>query len=354
MKGPGTRRRAILCYDDAMIIPETLEVATSAAWLSDALGTDVTSVTVGEVDQRVSTNAPISVELADGQTRRYYVKGYFDEAGRFARSAGIPEAMFYREMADATGMRLLRCAFADVDETNEANVVITEDVGPDGAVFLDSLHDYSVDRAAESLEQLALLHAATWMDSTYRDAPWLASRLHRYTETRGVADIAGNFGGPIGAGVPDAVRDAQRLYDVYRALGADVATVTPWCVIHGDPHIGNLYLDGAGLPTFLDWQLVQHGPWYLDVGYHLASVLTIDDRRGSEVGLVQHYLDRLAAGGVDVPGGDEVWRGVRRGMVHGFYLWGITLKVDPRKTTVLLERLGTAVDDHDAFRAVTS
>jgi hypothetical protein len=31
-------------------------------------------------------------------------------------------------------------------------------------------------------------------------------------------------------------------------------------------------------------------------------------------------------------------------MVHGFYLWGIT--------TELLERLGTAVDAHDALAAV--
>jgi len=206
--------------------------------------------------------------------------------------------------------------------------------------------------AASSNEWQSSKIAATWMDDAYRDEPWLASRLRRYTETRGVADIAGNFGGPIGAGVPDAVRDAQRLYDTYRALGTDVVTVTPWCVIHGDPHIGNLYLDGDAHPTFLDWQLVQRGPWYLDVGYHIASALTVEDRRRSEVDLVQHYLDRLAAGGVDVPGDDEVWCGVRRGMVHGFYLWGITLKVDPRKTTVLLERLGTAVDDHDAFAEV--
>ena len=39
-------------------------------------------------------------------------------------------------------------------------------------------------------------------------------------------------------------------------------------------------------------------------------------------------------------------------MVHGFYLWGITLKVDPRHTAVLLERLGTAVADHDAYREI--
>lgn len=94
---------------------------------------------------------------------------------------------------------------------------------------------------------------------------------------------------------------------------------------------------------------MQRGPWYLDVGYHLAATLTVEDRRRSGRDLVRHYLNHMRAGGVDVPVEDEAWRELRRGMVHGFYLWGITLVVDPPITTALLERLGTAVDDHSAF-----
>ena len=82
-------------------------------------------------------------------------------------------------------------------------------------------------------------------------------------------------------------------------------------------------------------------------------MLTVDDRRRHEDDLLRHYLDRLDAGGVDAPAFDDARRQIRRGMVHGLYLWGITLKVDPRKTAVLLERLGTAVDDHDAFDSVS-
>ena len=32
----------------------------------------------------------------------------------------------------------------------------------------------------------------------------------------------------------------------------------------------------------------------------------------------------------------DAWPGLRRGFVHGFYLWGITLKVDPPITSALL------------------
>jgi hypothetical protein len=40
------------------------------------------------------------------------------------------------------------------------------------------------------------------------------------------------------------------------------------------------------------------------------------------------------------------------GMVYGFFLWSITLKVHPTVIAAMLERLGVAVADHDAYRAV--
>ena len=36
-------------------------------------------------------------------------------------------------------------------------------------------------------------------------------------------------------------------------------------------------------------------------------------------------------------------------MLHGFFLWGITYKVDAPTIAELLYRLGNAVADHDAF-----
>ena len=68
-------------------------------------------VTLGDIDNRVSTNAPIRVELADGRTRHLWVKGYFSEIGRPFRFAGVPEAMFYRELAGPSGIRTLRAVF---------------------------------------------------------------------------------------------------------------------------------------------------------------------------------------------------------------------------------------------------
>lgn len=342
-------------------VPDTLDELLSPVWLTSALdarfpGIQVAAVTPGPVISRVSTNARFHIECAggtpDGLSPHLCGKGYFSEVGRAFRSVGEPEAGFYRDIAASTGMRTLRSVYADVDPATRHGVVITEDVVAQGATFLDALSDYTPDQAAESLEQLAELHAATWGDPAYADAAWLASRLATYLERRGIDEIRGNFEGPIGSGVPDESRDAERLVDAYRTLAAETGSASPWSVIHGDAHVGNLYLDGDGRPSFVDWQLVQRGPWYLDVGYHIASALTVEDRRRTERDLVRHYLDRLAARGVDPPRGHDVWLGVRRGIVHGFFLWGITLKVEPAVTATLLERLGTAVADHDAFEAI--
>jgi Phosphotransferase enzyme family len=308
------------------------------------------------VISRVSTNARFRIECTGGVPNRLSrdlcVKGYFTDLGQMARDAGVPEAAFYRDLASATGVRTLRCVYVDIDPATHASVVVTEDVVAQGGSFLDPLSEYTPDQASQSLEELARLHAATWMRPAHAETPWLASRLHNVTRVRGIREIRGNFEGPIGAKVPDAVRDADRLFHSYLALASEAASTRPWSVIHGDTHVGNLFLDRDGRPSFVDWQLVQRGPWYLDVGYHIASTLAADDRRRFERELVGHYLDRLVAYGVEAPPEGDVWPGVRRGFVHGFYLWGITLKVDPAITAALLERLGTAVADHDAFDSI--
>jgi hypothetical protein len=78
----------------------------------------------------------------------------------------------------------------------------------------------------------------------------------------------------------------------------------------------------------------------------------VEDRRAHERDLVRHYLGHLAALGGPAPSEDEAWEVLPRGMVHGFYLWAITVRVLPEITTTLNERLGTAVDDHDGYGAV--
>jgi len=126
-----------------------------------------------------------------------------------------------------------------------------------------------------------------------------------------------------------------------------------WTVMHGDAHVGNILIAPDGKPSLVDWQLVQRNFYGIDVGYHIASALTTEDREKAERDLVQHYLDELRAFGVaEPPSWDEMWDAYRVGNVYGFFMWGITKIVLPPKIKVLLQRLSAAVAAHDGFAAV--
>jgi len=71
-------------------LPTTLEHALSPEWLTVALGQqhpgiEVTGVTIGEIDCRVSTNALFTIECAGGTPQglspHLCIKGYFGEEG---------------------------------------------------------------------------------------------------------------------------------------------------------------------------------------------------------------------------------------------------------------------------------
>lgn len=67
---------------------------------------------------------------------------------------------------------------------------------------------------------------------------------------------------------------------------------------------------------------------------------------------MDHYLDHLAARGVDAPSTDQARLDIRNGILHGFYLWSITTMVDPAITATMLERMGPAATDHDVLGAI--
>jgi hypothetical protein len=357
-----------IAQQQSVPVPGSLDELLSPAWLSRALGAQfpgirVIGVTRGPVVRRVSTNARFRIEceggVPDGLSPDLCAKSYFSESGWDARSAGVFEATFYRDLAARTGVRTLRSRYADVHPETGHGILITDDVVAEGGTFLDSLSPYTPDQVAESLRQFALLHASTWCDPDAVNAPWLAPRAESRTVYRGVPEIQANFeSADLGPGVPEQVRDAARLHDSFRDLAELTSDPRSWAVVHGDAHIGNLYLDGAGRPSLLDWQLIQRGPWYLDVGYHIASALTVADRRAREGDLLRHYLDELRAAcaardrALTLPTPAQAWLGYRLGILYGFYHWGITVLVDRPITGELLRRLGTATADHDAYDAV--
>jgi hypothetical protein len=338
-------------------IPESLDELLSPEWLDAALstrfpGVRVTDVTPGPIVERVSTNARFKIEgdLPEGLPPALCAKGYFSEAGKGSAAAGVPEACFYRDLAHPIGVRTLNSVWADVDVATNHGVVITQDAVEAGAVFCDALDDCSVERVADQLGQFARLHAYAWEQPEIVLAnPGLQSRLQFILNVRGVKEISANFDGPNGVDVPERIRSAQGLVDAYQRIAAQQPG-PGWTIAHGDAHVGNTFIDGEGRGCLLDWQVTQYAPWWIDVGYHIASALEPDERAANERDLLRHYLDALSAAGVvTVPGWDDAWDGYRKGVVHGFFLWGITVYVRAEVIAQLIRRLGTAADELGSY-----
>jgi hypothetical protein len=341
-------------------VPTTREELLSPEWLTAALsprfpGVEVVKATPGDVMDRVTTNVRFTIECAgerpDGLPAALCAKGYFSEAGRAVAPLGAREVYFYREMVADTGLRTLRPIYAEVDPETRCGILLTEDVIVGGARFLDATCPYTPDQAALSLAELARLHAYGWEREERPRLRWLRALLPMYLDHRGAGEIRGNFDGPLGVNVPAEVADPERLVAAFRSIAASRPEMGP-TIIHGDPHIGNVYLAPDGRPSMVDWQCVQAGDWAVDVGYHIAASLAPADRESSERDLLAHYLDELRARGVDAPGLDLAQKQIRKGMVYGFFMWAITLHVAPVIVQTLLERLGAAVAANDGLAAV--
>ncbi|HZP30933.1 MAG TPA: phosphotransferase [Acidimicrobiia bacterium] len=341
-------------------VPDSLDVLLDPAWLTAALGLrfpgiEVVSVTRGPVVERLSTNARFRIECAggmpDGLVPTLCAKGYFCDAGRPIAYVGEPEARFYRDLAEASGVHTLRSVYADVHPETRHGVVITEDVIEAGGRFLDALSPYSPDQVAVSLEELARLHAHTWGDASWAREPWLAPRLHTYLQQRGVNEIRKNFEGAPGRDVPDDVRVPERMMAAFQVLAAREFG-RGWAVVHGDAHVGNLFVDADERPGLVDWQVVQCGHWAIDVGYHVASALEPPERAAHERALLGHYLAALASHGIEAPDPETAWREYRCGVAYGLFMWAITLFVHPAIIETLVRRLGIAAHELDSFGAL--
>jgi Ecdysteroid kinase-like family len=346
----------------SITIPATLGELLTPQWLNEALstrfpGVNVTDVTPGPIVERVSTNARFKIagDIPSGLPPALCAKGYFSEAGRGSSHASVPEVSFYRDLARPIGVRTLNSVWADIDPATSHGVVITEDAAEAGAQFCSALDDCSVDRVADQLGQFARLHAYAWEQPEIVTAnEWLTTRLQFILHVRGLTEIRANFDGPNGDGVPDGTRDAQALVDAYAKL-ASRSSGPGWAIAHGDAHVGNTFLDGDGRGCLLDWQVTQWGPWGIDVGYHIASALEPEVRAENERDLLRHYLDALGGAGVTtVPSFDVAWDEYRMGLVHGFFLWGITQYVRPEVIAQLLRRLGTAADELGSYQLIAA
>jgi hypothetical protein len=211
--------------------------------------------------------------------------------------------------------------FADTEA--ESYVMVLEDLVASGCRFPHPTDDDIAARARDIVEQLAALHAHFWESPRFDsggDLAWLARKG------------TGGFGG--GANFVQMAVDTlgdqlpvefHRLADIYIARHDDIAKLWnsgPRTFVHGDPHMGNLYVDtgadGDGKGTgFLDWAVIGRSPGLRDVAYVMCNSIPAAVRAADERALLARYCEILGEAGIDLDP-DTAWDQYR---LFAVYSW---------------------------------
>jgi hypothetical protein len=286
--------------------------------LSRVLGRTVTAVLPLDGTTGTTDRARLAVE-GPGLPASVFVKTAAVHAGTriFGGLArlGEVEVGFYRDVRPGLDLRAPRLLGASFDRATGRFVIVLEDLAAQDAVFCDTLSRLTTDQTAAVLSTLARLHGAThanlprvgWLGTNSGDAllPLISGSLPRLAAK--VAERA-----------PELVSaKAAPLLRGYRRW-APALDEGPHSVLHGDPHPGNVYLDGEQTAGLLDWQAVRRGNPLRDVTYHLVLGMAVPDRRAHERDLLAHYAAELAAHGGPGLDADECWRQHRRMAAYAY------------------------------------
>lgn len=329
-------------------VPTTLEAALEPAWLSRALhaigeGRAVNEVEVVEVIRTMATKVRFTVRF-DGSDERhaFCLKGFLDvgDAASQGGATTVLEADFYDRIAPHVGVRVPECVAAIIDREAPLGVIIMRDLIAAGARFCTALEAFTADEAAESLQQIAALHAGRALLET---SPWITPRVAQLARMPHItpAMLQEMLDGPRGIGLSPQVRNAARLIEGLKALAERDAGRDQF-LVHGDSHAGNIFRTAEG-PGLIDWQLLQRGGWALDVAYHINAVLPVEIAANEERRLLGGYLADMRARGFAMPDDEEAWAQYREAAIYGYYLWSITRRVEPEITNLFVNRLGNAV-----------
>ena len=352
-------------------LPVTVEQITRA-WLNEALaerypGVVLTAAAVRTVIPGTSTKIRVAVEYDRASLRfnlptSLIIKGGFEEHSPILQPMYFNEMRFYRDVQPLVDIHSPECFYAGTDASSHQSIVIMEDLVPRSVVFCDPLQTHSYAQVARRLAAMARYHAQTWNSAEFiaggkldwvggRHEGWSIAYQERYLQAA-VWDHYMSL--PRGTAVPKQFRDSEWMRTALRNLGASHQP-GPHCLVHGDTHLGNLYIETDGTPGFFDAQ-VARGPWQLEVSYHLICALDIADRRRWERPLLGHYLEALSAHGVVAPDFDLAWEAHRRELAYGLFIFLIneTRFQTESINTAYAARFGSAALDHDTYRLLQS
>lgn len=337
-------------------VATTLEGALDPAWLTQALapigkGARVVEVERVEFIKTVATKQRFTVKFeGSDEVHALCLKSILDveNPAMAGGSTTVLEADFYEKIAPKINVRVPTLVSAVIDRDAPLGLIIMRDLISEGARFCSALEAFTPDQTAKSLEQIAELHAG---QALLGEFPFIKPRIASLANMPHMtpAILQELLDGPRGRNLSPEIRNAQRLIDGMKALGVADAGYEQF-MVHGDTHAGNIFKTADGGTGIIDWQVLQSAGWAVDVAYHTCATLPWDVAEKEERNLLNHYLGVMQAKGFAMPDEEEAWRRYREAAIYGYYMWGITRRVDPPIIEQFTDRLGRAVTRLDSHK----
>lgn len=321
-------------------LPLPIEVdEITADWLTAAFRTRAPGVTIRDfevVDTIFTTCSKLRLRLdrdeaalAAGIPETVIVKGGFQEHGRKLYQMHWREVRGYRDVYPEIPLPHPRTFFAEFDDARRQGIIIMEDLVAKGVEFCHASKPQSHEQVARRLTMLARFHAASW-DSPmikpggkFADLPDFFDVMQDFFDDKASPENWRRFvESPRGAAASVRFHDRDWMVQSWQAMRR-YSDSLPHSLLHGDIHLGNLYIEQDGTPGFLD-TLASHGPPLMEISYHIAASIDSADRPRWEGALIQHYLDEAKAAGAPVPGFDEAMHQYAVFQIYGHFIWMTT------------------------------
>lgn len=347
-------------------LPVTIEALTPE-WLQSALRVKYPEITLHgarllDVNHGTCTKIRFELDLdeagkAAGIPQRVILKGGFEAHSRMMAYMHGEEVHAYADVAPHSPLRFPNCHFAGFDEEAGQGIVIMDDLVARGVTFLHPQRPETPEAVAQRLTLLARHHAMTWESPDIRPGGRFAWAPHiadtSYFGTMLKPEIwQGYVDSARGAAASVCFHDLDWMIATMDKLNALCRTL-PTMLIHGDTHLGNLYVDTDGTPGFFD-SLPHLAPAMYEISYHITGALDVPVRREHERQLVAHYREELIRNGVTPPSLDEFMHQFGCFVANGYAIFLVNASAFQPEAinTAYTARFSSAMLDHDTIGLV--
>ncbi|GGD80231.1 phosphotransferase [Croceicoccus mobilis] len=298
----------------------------TAAWVEQALARDfpgarVAAVRYGPIFGYKRNKFRIEVDYADGAERpaTLIVKSNFpgendpQTGSAWAMANELRSLRDLVPMVDAPAMP----HWHHINVTEDASDIVMEDLSPRGATFFDAYRTLNLGQAMGFVDAFARMYASRWDSRAFAEGGEMGPETLAGENRRLVNEVY--FPGffqpeswqsyielPRGRALPAAFQDMDRAKATWDAMWG-VLKSAPLVMVHGDEHLGNLFVSADGTPGVIDW-VARPEHWPIGLTYFMLCSLDVIDRRRWDRALIEHFVTRLKAHGVaHPPSVKEAW-----------------------------------------------